>query len=96
MSGIAAKFLTTFIPTCALAVFGSWLARGHSGFWGVVGWIVALFFGCVAILQMLVLHDGLRGIHRATRRLRELEERDAQSFREGKSFDEITSQYKRK
>lgn len=63
-----------------------------------MGWTVSIVFGVTALLQTIVLIDGLVRISRwqcgVERRLQELEERDVNLFAQGKSLDEIIAQYK--
>ena len=98
MLNVLAKFLVIFIPTCAAAAAGLWLVLKQDGFGRVLGWIVAILFGITAVLEMLILISGLARIGRlqygAEQKLKELEERDAELFAQGKSFDEVMSQYK--
>jgi len=100
MLNVLIKFFVIFLPTCAIGFGGLWLARNQSGFLCVVGWIVAALFGLAAILQTLILISGLSQIGRwlrgAEQKLEELEQRDAKLFAEGKSFEEVMSQYKKK
>jgi len=99
MLRIAIKFFVIFIPTSAAALGGIWVARNQTGFWSAVGWGLAAVFGVAALLQILILINGLVQVIRfrdgAGARLEELEQRDAEMFAQGKSFDEIISQYKR-
>jgi hypothetical protein len=99
MFNVLIKFFLIFLPTCFIGVGGLWFAWNHSGLLRVVGWIVAALFCLAAILQMLVLISGLSRIGRwhrgAEQKLEELEQRDAKLFAEGKSFDEVMSQYKK-
>lgn len=100
MLNVLIKFLFIFLPACAIGFGGLWLARNHSGFLCVVGWIAAALFSLAAILQMLILISGLSRIGRwhrgAEQKLEELEQRDAEMFAQGKSFDEVMSQYEKK
>ena len=98
MSKIAVKFFAILIPTCAVSLGGIWLAHHQSGFWSAVGWTLAAVFSTAAVLQLSILISGLalgRFRHDAEQRLEKLERRDAELFAQGKSFDEIMSQYKK-
>jgi len=59
---------------------------------------MSVAFGITAFLQAIVLIHGLARIRRqygvAEQKLQELEQRDANLFAQGKSFDEIISQYR--
>jgi hypothetical protein len=96
---VLTKFLVVFVPTCAIGAGGFWLARVESGLWCAVGWIVAVLFGIAAALQAYILISGLARISRlqrgAEQKLEELQQRDADLFAQGKSFDEVLSQYKK-
>jgi len=93
------RFAVTFIPTCAVAVGGLWLATTRSGFWCVAGWITFVAFGVAALLQTIALIDGLARQnqlqHDVEQNLERLAQRDAELFAQGKSFDEVRAQYKR-
>jgi hypothetical protein len=92
---MAKRFLIIFIPTCALAVGGVVLGIQQRGLWCVVGWIISVVFGIAALLQANVLIGELIQIGRAEQRLLDLERRDAELIAQGKSFDEIASQYRK-
>ena len=96
---VGVKFLVVFIPMCAIAVGGLWLGIHQSGFWCGVGWIISVAFSIAALLQTIILISGLARINRwqhgVEQNLQQLEQRDAELFAQGKSFDEIISQYKR-
>jgi cytochrome b subunit of formate dehydrogenase len=98
MFNVLVKFLILFIPTCLLGIGGFALALKQAGIFCVIGWIMGVFLGFLAVLQILVLINGLIGINRwhknALERLDEVQERDAKLFAEGKSFDEVIAQYK--
>ncbi len=82
------KFSVPFLATVAVALGGIWLGLHRTGSWWVGGWIIAGAFAVAAILQALVLVDSLAHIRKA-RNLERLEQRDAKSFAQGKSFDDI-------
>lgn len=93
MLNVLIRFSVIILPTCAIGFGGLWLARNHSGFLCVVGWMVAALSSLAAILQMLILISGLARINRWKRGVEQLAERDAKLFAQGKSFDEIMAQY---
>jgi hypothetical protein len=92
-------FLRIFVPTCAVAVGGLWLAITRSGFWRGVGWVTVVVSGLAALMQIIGLIDVLartvRLQHDAEQNLGRLMKRDAELFAQGKSFDEVRAQYKR-
>jgi len=93
------EFLVAFIPTCAIGVAGPWLGLHQSGFWCGVGWVISVAFGVAALLQTIMLISGLAQINRwhhgAEQKLQEVEQRDAELVAQGKSFDEVISQYRK-
>lgn len=99
MLGIIIKFLVVFVPTCAIGASGFWLALKQTGILCFVGWAVGILFGIAAALEMLILISGLMRINRwkhgVEQSLEELEQRDAELFAQGKSFNEVMSQYKK-
>ncbi|HZF02688.1 MAG TPA: hypothetical protein VE344_12435 [Methylomirabilota bacterium] len=99
MLGVTVKFLIIFVPTCAIGAGGFWFALKQTGILCLVGWVVGILFGIAATLQMLLLVSGLirigRWKHGVEHRLEELQQRDAELFSQGKSFDEVMSQYKK-
>jgi D-alanyl-lipoteichoic acid acyltransferase DltB (MBOAT superfamily) len=99
LRSVRVRFLVTFIPTCAIAVSGLWLAITRSGFWYGVGWVTLVAFGIAALLQTIALIDGLAQLNRVhhdvEQNLERLAQRDAELFAQGKSFDEVRAQYKR-
>lgn len=100
MSRVGARFLVLFIPTCAIAIGAVWFGVHRSGFWGGMGWTISVAFSIAALLQTILLISGLAHINRvqhgAEQNLQQLEERDADLFAQGKSFDEVMSQYDRR
>ena len=92
---ILTKFLVVFVPTCSIGAGGFWLARAESGLWCAVGWIVAVLFGIAAALEGYILASGLARMARILAVCNELQQRDADLFTQGKSFDEVLSQYKK-
>jgi hypothetical protein len=99
MINVLAKFLVLFLPTCAIGGGGLWLAENRGGLLCFVGWIVVALFGFAAVLQILLLLRGLSRIDMwrsaADQRVRDLQGRDANLVSQGKSFDEVMSQYKK-
>lgn len=99
MKSVMLRFLLLFIPTCAVAVGACCVGVFSYGFWSVVGWAVAGIVGLLAILQLITLISGLFRVTSwqaaAQQRLQELEERDAELFAQGKSFEEVMSQYEK-
>src|SRR5450759_4497244 len=64
LRSVRVRFLVTFIPTCAIAVSGLWLAITRSGFWYGVGWVTLVAFGIAALLQTIALIDVLAQLNR--------------------------------
>ena len=99
MINVIAKFLVVFVPTCLIGIGGFWLAQKYNGILCLVGWIVAILFGTIAALELFILASGLIRIHRWKRDveqgLEDIQKRDAELFAQGKSFDEVMSQYKK-
>src|SRR5437879_1936222 len=99
MVGVLVKFLVVFIPTLAITLGGFWLALNRTGLLSALGWVVAVPIGLMAALQAWILINGLLRILRwssaAEQRLMEMEKRDAELLAQGKSFDEVMSQYKK-
>ena len=98
MKSVMLRFLFFFAPTCAIGIGAGCIGVYSRGFWSATGWIVAGIFGFVALIQLIVLLSGLARViswqTNAQQRLQEFEERDAELFAQGKSFEEVMSQYK--
>ena len=94
---MAVKFLIVFIPTCLVVAGGLWLGTDGDGLWRFLGWTIAVASGIAAFMEAGALISGLLRLGRwqsgAEQRLLELEHRDAELFAQGKSFDEVISQY---
>jgi hypothetical protein len=99
MLNVIAKFLVVFIPTCLIGAGGFWLALKQAGFLCAVGWVIGVFFGMVAALETFILINGFIRIGQWKRNvmhnIEETQKRDAELFAQGKSFDEVMSQYKK-
>ena len=95
MLRLVGRFAATFIPTCGVAAVGLWLASSQRGIVVALGWGVAIAFGFFGLMQLSVLVRGLSYAVKASARLEELEQRDYELFKQGKSFEEINSQYKK-
>jgi hypothetical protein len=99
MLSVGVKFFVVFIPTCVLVATGLWMEAHYTGFGSILGWIIAITFGIAALFQAIILINGLAKINRwqrsAEQRIQELEQRDGELFAQGKSYEEIISQYKK-
>jgi hypothetical protein len=99
MLNVIIKHLVVIVPTCAIGAGGFWLALKQTGIWCVAGWIGGVLFGVIAALEMFILISGLVRINQwkqgVEQHLEELQQRDAELFAQGKSFDEVMSQYKK-
>lgn len=98
MKSVMLRFLLFFTPTCGIVIGAGCIGVYSLGFWSATGWIVSGIFGFIALIQLIVLLSGLSRINswqiNAQQNLHELEERDAELFAQGKSFEEVMSQYK--
>jgi hypothetical protein len=98
MKSVMQRFLFLFIPTCAIGIGAGCIGVYSHGFWSTVGWILAGIVSLLAIFQLIALIKGLVRViswqSTAQHKLQELEERDAELFAQGKSFEEVMSQYK--
>jgi hypothetical protein len=98
MKSAMLRFLLFFTPTCGIVIGAGCIGVYSRGFWSATGWIVTGTFGFIALIQLIVLLSGLSRINswqtNAQQNLHELEERDAELFAQGKSFEEVMSQYK--
>jgi hypothetical protein len=94
MKSVMLRFLFFFIPTCAIVFGGGCIGVYSRGFWSISGWIIAGLFGFLGLLQLIVLLGGFARVSLAQQRLQELDARDADLFAQGKSFEEVVSQYK--
>jgi hypothetical protein len=92
---LGVKFSLLFIPTCAIAIGGFWLGVHQTGFWSGIGWIISVASGIAAFLQVTILIGGINRVRGAKQKLLEFEQRDAELFAQGKSFDEVISRYKK-
>jgi hypothetical protein len=98
MQKVVLRLLLLFVPLCAVAIGAVWIGLHSHGFWNVLSWLAAAVFGILALMQLIAFLYGLARVSSlrasAQQSLGEFEQRDAELFAQGKSFEEVMSQYK--
>jgi len=98
MQNVVLRFLLLFIPLCAAAIGLVWIGLHSHGFWSAISWLAAAVFGILALMQLIAFLYSLARVSSlqasAQQSLEEFEQHDAELFAQGKSFEEVISQYK--